>query len=338
MYVAIALSGFCALAAQVIWTRVLSLLFGASTYTFSLILAVFLIGLGIGSSIGSIIAKSVERPTVALGWCQLLNVGAMAWSAYMLMESLPYWPINTSITTQYLVQLPARFRARLLGRAAGADSVGRELSARARVGGETGRRPGTPCRRRVRRQHGRRDLRFRHCQPDSRLLVRIAARSAGADDRVGHVRLAPARAGAAELTVGNGLGGTELYAAMGGERDAHHCAGRCRVPDSYRADDSRHSRRLRPVRGDVDGAAGRHLLRRRRPQLVGRRLALRRRDELPQRGKSAGLESAAGHAAAADARPLHDARAEIAEEGARHRLRRRRHRRAPSASIRTWSR
>ena len=99
VYVAIALSGFCALAAQVIWTRVLSLLFGASTYTFSLILAVFLIGLGIGSSLGSILAKGVERPRVALGWCQLLNVGAMAWSAYMLMESLPYWPINTSITT-----------------------------------------------------------------------------------------------------------------------------------------------------------------------------------------------------------------------------------------------
>jgi spermidine synthase len=99
VYVAIALSGFCALAAQVIWTRVLSLLFGASTYTFSLILAVFLIGLGIGSSIGSMISKTVDRPRVALGWCQLLNVGAMAWSAFMLMESLPYWPINTSITT-----------------------------------------------------------------------------------------------------------------------------------------------------------------------------------------------------------------------------------------------
>src|SRR5687768_924801 len=99
VYVAIALSGFCALAAQVIWTRLLSLLFGASTYTFSLILAVFLIGLGIGSSIGSILARSIDRPRVALGWCQLLNVGAMAWSAYMLMQSLPYWPINTSITT-----------------------------------------------------------------------------------------------------------------------------------------------------------------------------------------------------------------------------------------------
>src|SRR5687768_4465586 len=99
VYVAIALSGFCALAAQVIWTRILSMLFGASTYTFSLILAVFLIGLGIGSSLGSILAKTAERPRVALGWCQLLNVGAMAWSAHMLMQSLPYWPINTSTTT-----------------------------------------------------------------------------------------------------------------------------------------------------------------------------------------------------------------------------------------------
>jgi spermidine synthase len=99
IYVAIALSGFCALAAEVIWTRLLSLLFGASTYTFSIILAVYLVGLGIGSSLGSLIAKNVQRPRVALGWCQMLAVGAMAWSAYMLMDSLPYWPINTSITS-----------------------------------------------------------------------------------------------------------------------------------------------------------------------------------------------------------------------------------------------
>ena len=38
VYVAIALSGFTALSAQVLWTRLLSLLFGATVYTFSLIL------------------------------------------------------------------------------------------------------------------------------------------------------------------------------------------------------------------------------------------------------------------------------------------------------------
>ena len=56
VYVAIGLSGLTALGSEVIWTRMLSLLFGATIYTFSLILAVFLFGLGIGSSVGSAIA------------------------------------------------------------------------------------------------------------------------------------------------------------------------------------------------------------------------------------------------------------------------------------------
>src|SRR6185503_16161212 len=42
VYIAIALSGLTALGSEVVWTRMLSLLFGATTYTFSLILAVFL--------------------------------------------------------------------------------------------------------------------------------------------------------------------------------------------------------------------------------------------------------------------------------------------------------
>jgi spermidine synthase len=50
VYVTIALSGMCALGAEVVWTRLLSLMLGATVYTFSIILAVFLVGLGIGSS------------------------------------------------------------------------------------------------------------------------------------------------------------------------------------------------------------------------------------------------------------------------------------------------
>src|SRR6185437_9699876 len=46
VYVAIGLSGLSALGAEVVWTRLLSLMLGASVYTFSIILAVFLIGLG----------------------------------------------------------------------------------------------------------------------------------------------------------------------------------------------------------------------------------------------------------------------------------------------------
>jgi spermidine synthase len=99
VYVVIALSGFCALAAEAIWTRILGLLLGASVYTLSIIVAVFLTGLGIGSAIGSMLCRSLTRPRLALGWCQLLLAGATAWTAYSLSASLPYWPIDPSISS-----------------------------------------------------------------------------------------------------------------------------------------------------------------------------------------------------------------------------------------------
>jgi spermidine synthase len=107
VYAAIALSGMTALGAEVIWTRMLSLLFGATVYTFSLILGVFLLGIGIGSSAGSAIARESSHPRLVLGWCQMLLCGTIAWASYMLTDSLPYWPINPSITLNpsYVFQL-----------------------------------------------------------------------------------------------------------------------------------------------------------------------------------------------------------------------------------------
>ena len=99
IYVAIALSGMTALGAEVVWTRLLSLLFGATAYTFSLILAVFLVGLGIGSAVGSELARRVVHPRAVLGWCQLLLCATLAWAAYATGSSLPYWPINPSLST-----------------------------------------------------------------------------------------------------------------------------------------------------------------------------------------------------------------------------------------------
>src|ERR1019366_6112091 len=83
VYVAIGISGLCALGAEVVWTRLLSLMLGATVYTFSIILSVFLAGLGIGSSAGSLIARRVERGKVRvwLAGSQLLQAAAILWAA-----------------------------------------------------------------------------------------------------------------------------------------------------------------------------------------------------------------------------------------------------------------
>jgi spermidine synthase len=98
VYVTIALSGACALAAEVVWTRLLSLMLGATVYTFSIILAVFLIGLGIGSSFGAYLARTRPRPRLLLGVCQLLLAAAIAWTAHTLGRSMPYWPIRPDLS------------------------------------------------------------------------------------------------------------------------------------------------------------------------------------------------------------------------------------------------
>ena len=98
VYLSIALSGFCALGSEVVWTRLLSVMLGASVYTFSIILAVFLLGLGLGSSLGAALARGTVRPRLALAVCQLLLVAAMAWAALIIAKSLPYWPVNPSLS------------------------------------------------------------------------------------------------------------------------------------------------------------------------------------------------------------------------------------------------
>jgi spermidine synthase len=87
--IAIALSGMSA--------RQLSLLLGGTVYAFSIILAVFLLGIGIGSASGSALARRARSPRLALGISQLSLAAAIAWTAIMLSKSLPYWRVNTSL-------------------------------------------------------------------------------------------------------------------------------------------------------------------------------------------------------------------------------------------------
>ena len=69
IYVAIAMSGMTALGTEVIWTRLLSLLLGATVYTFSIILAVFLVGLGFGSSVGAMVTRTGMNTGQGRWWC-----------------------------------------------------------------------------------------------------------------------------------------------------------------------------------------------------------------------------------------------------------------------------
>jgi spermidine synthase len=114
VYLAIALSGFCALGAEVVWTRLLSLILGASVYTFSIIVAIFLLGLGLGSCAGAALSRWTSNPRRDLGLCQALLAVAITWSAYMLTRVLPYWSLDTtqlhfqsSVLRTMLAVLPA---------------------------------------------------------------------------------------------------------------------------------------------------------------------------------------------------------------------------------------
>lgn len=99
IYAAIAFSGLTALGAEVVWTRLLSLLLGATVYTFSIILAVFLTGLWAGSGAGSYFARRVRDPRLALAGCQILLALAIAWTAFTLAYMLPWWPVDPWLAT-----------------------------------------------------------------------------------------------------------------------------------------------------------------------------------------------------------------------------------------------
>lgn len=91
VYATIAISGACALGAEVVWTRLLAMMLGPTVYVFSIILAVFLVGLAGGSIAGAWLLDEVDA-RLALGWSQILLAGGIAWAAYMIADSLPYWP------------------------------------------------------------------------------------------------------------------------------------------------------------------------------------------------------------------------------------------------------
>jgi predicted membrane-bound spermidine synthase len=86
------LSGFCALALEVLWTRTLTLTLNNTTYAFSLILAMFLTGIGLGGASSSFALRRVKLdPSAAFGF-SMFGVGLFA------LMSLVMFSANQSIT------------------------------------------------------------------------------------------------------------------------------------------------------------------------------------------------------------------------------------------------
>jgi spermidine synthase len=98
VYLAVALSGACALGAEVVWTRLMGMLLLATVYVFSIILAVFLVGLAIGGAGASWLIRRV-RPQFAFGLCQILLTLAIAWTAMVITGILPFWSDDILTTT-----------------------------------------------------------------------------------------------------------------------------------------------------------------------------------------------------------------------------------------------
>ncbi len=85
---AIALSGSVSFAYEVLWTRLLGQLIGGSVQAFSTMLASFLLGIALGSSVGSRLARTRERAALGFAVAQL-GIAAASYTAFWLADRLP---------------------------------------------------------------------------------------------------------------------------------------------------------------------------------------------------------------------------------------------------------
>ena len=72
---ALGVSGFASLSLQVVWTRLLVQILGPTTYAFSMVVAIFIVGLAGGAAIGSRLSAGARRPLIGLATCLLVSIG-----------------------------------------------------------------------------------------------------------------------------------------------------------------------------------------------------------------------------------------------------------------------
>lgn len=88
-----ALSGFCALALEILWFRLVEVAVRSTAFTFGTVLAIYLLGLGAGSLLAAPRVARLQRPLRAFLLCQCLVLIAAA-AAVVALTRLPVdWPL-----------------------------------------------------------------------------------------------------------------------------------------------------------------------------------------------------------------------------------------------------
>lgn len=86
---AFAISGFCSLTYETLWTRVFSLVLGSSIYAFTVMLATFLIGIGVGSILFAPFIDKRKNPVL---WFAILEavIGVVSLLSIFAYRELPF--------------------------------------------------------------------------------------------------------------------------------------------------------------------------------------------------------------------------------------------------------
>ncbi|HYS11534.1 MAG TPA: fused MFS/spermidine synthase [Myxococcales bacterium] len=107
---AMALSGIASLALEVIWTRVLILIVGTSTYAFVTMLTAFLAGIALGSALVRLLDGRIEDPRRAFGLVQL-GIAIATLLSIPLLAGLVRWGQSwlLALEEQWLALFAARF-------------------------------------------------------------------------------------------------------------------------------------------------------------------------------------------------------------------------------------
>jgi len=85
-------SGFIALSLEILWFRLVDVAVKSTAFTFGTVLAIYLLGLGLGSLLGGPIAVRLARPLRAFLLCQCLLLVWAAAAVWLLTAAPASWP------------------------------------------------------------------------------------------------------------------------------------------------------------------------------------------------------------------------------------------------------